>query len=466
MKSLIMIWILLFAFGCVQLSFAQAPDTLWTKTFEGEYRGRGFSVQQTTDGGYIITGITSSYGAGGIDVWLVKTDASGDTLWTKTFGGDYDDWGFLVQQTTDGGYIIEGSIGVNDSGKADIWLIKTDASGDTLWTKTFGGYYAAGSLQQTTDGGYFIVAIEHLMLGISRLIKTDSKGDTVWTKSYKYGCYANSGLQTVDGGYIITGSMNPGSGNHDFLLLKTDESGDPLWTKTYGVSEWDNAWSVKQTTDGGYIIVGTMNLDSLVWLIKTDVSGDTLWTKTYGLEGLNEGYSVQQTTDGGYIIGSTTYYGSGPSHFWIIKTDASGDTLWTKTFGGSGRGQLVQQTSDGGYIIVGGTGDVWLIKLAADPVDYLSPNQNELPENYALYQNYPNPFNPVTVISWQLAVSSHVDLSIYNILGQKVATLVNKKQPVGSYQVQWDATGFATGVYYYKIEAGEYSEVKKMILIR
>ena len=211
-------------------------DTLWTKTFWGSYLDYGYSVQQTTDGGYIITGTTYSFGAGHTDVWLIKTDASGDTLWTKTFGGSNDDWGYSVQQTTDGGYIITGTTYSFGAGGWDAWLIKTDASGDTLWTKTFGGSdndYGI-SVQQTTEQGVF----------------------SNWT-------------------YELFGA-----GGWDAWLIKTDASGDTLWTETFGGSNDDWGYSVQQTTDGGYIITGTTYSFGAsggdVWLIKTTPDVNTV----------------------------------------------------------------------------------------------------------------------------------------------------------------------------------------------
>jgi hypothetical protein len=350
---------------------AQAPDTLWTRTF-GSSQDEGHSVQQTSDGGYIVTGWTASIGAGGSDVWLIKTDASGDTIWTRTFGGSGMDKGRSVQQTTDGGYVVAGNTASFGAGGFGFWLIKTDSSGDTIWTKTFGG--------------------------------RGSDSD-----------YGHSVQQTSDGGYVVTG---------------------------------DNGFGV--------------------WLIKTDASGDTLWTRIFVGGGV--GYSVQQTSDGGYIVAGET-----GSSVWLIKTDAWGDTLWTRTFGGndSDCGHSVQQTTDGGYIVAGVTSsvgagfyNVWLIKTAADPSQLENKNLIVLPTDYVLKQNYPNPFNPITRIEFSLPKFEFVELKVYNILGKEVSTLVSEKLIQGNHIYTFDGKNLASGIYYYQLTAGDYRQVKKMILLR
>jgi len=386
--------------------FSQAPDTLWTKTFGGVYGDVGHSVQQTTDGGYIISGFTNSI-AGNSDLWLIKTDGSGDTLWTKTYGGSNSDWSRSIQQTTDGGYIVAGTTESFGAGLPDFWLIRTDASGDTLWTKTFGGYNFEDcySIQQTTDGGYILVGETHSFsagMGDVWVIKTNASGDTLWTKALGgiYWDVGSSVQQTSEGGYIISGTKNSlgGVNGGDVWLIKTDASGDTLWTKTYGGNYEDYGYSVRQTTDGGYIITGYkdafgMGTNSDVWLIKTDASGDTLWTKTYGGNLHDGGHSVQQTMDGGYIITGIkdSYDGINGSNLWLLKTDSFGDSLWTKTYGGSNTdaGGSVQQTTDGGYILAGftksfgaGNEDVWLIKIEPEPpvanISVTSPNGGEV----------------------------------------------------------------------------------------
>ncbi len=174
---------------------SQAPDGLWTKTFGGEYQDWGSSIQQTSDGGYIIAGTIGDFSPNYSDIWLLKTDANGDTLWTKTFGGSDYDWGNSVQQTLDGGYIIAGNVDMIHPVNGDVWLIKTNANGDTLWTKTFG------------------------------------EGDYNW---------GNSVQQTSDGGYIITGlTLSFGAGSSDVWVIKTNKYGDTIWTKTLGGGDWD-----------------------------------------------------------------------------------------------------------------------------------------------------------------------------------------------------------------------------------
>jgi hypothetical protein len=463
-------------------------DTLWTKTFGGSGIDESYSVQKTTDGGYIIIGYTTSSGVGNEDVWIIKTNASGDTLWTKTFGGSDHDYGRAVHQTTDGGYIIAGYTSSFGAGSYDVWLIKTNSSGDTLWTKTFGGSTLdiGNSVLQSNDGGYLIAGFTS-SFGAGGydvwLIKTNSSGDTLWTKTLggSYSDYCSSVKQTTDGGYIIVGyTSSLGVGSYDVWLIKTTSSGDTLWSKTFGGSDDDYGSSVQQTTDGGYIITGSTSsfgagLYRDVWLIKTSSSGETLWSKTFGGSFDDYGSSVQQTTDDGYIItGFTSSFGAGGKDAWLIKTNASGDTLWTKTFGGSDDdyGRSVLQTADDGYIITGykdifgaGNSDVWLIKTTTD-VTEVNQNIDMIITDFSLYQNYPNPFNPSTKISWQVPVGGWQTLKVYDVLGNEIETLVDEYKQAGNYEVEWDASNYPSGVFFYQLKTENFVENEKMILMK
>jgi hypothetical protein len=336
----------------------------WSRAFGGRYQDYAKSIQQTQDGGYVVVGYTESYGAGYFDVWLVKTDASGDTAWTRTFGGKEGDYGNSVQQTQDGGYIVAGFTGSYGAGFSDVWLVKTDASGDVVWTKTFGGVQEDNgySVRQTADGGYIIAGYtESRGAGDYdvRLIKTDANGDTVWTRTF-----GGEGLdwgysvrQTQDGGYIVAGCLDYyGPSRGDVWLIKTDVNGDTLWTRTFGGSSYDQGNSVRQTQDGGYIIAGYTESYGAgyfdIWLVKTDAAGDTVWTRTFGGAGEERSSCVAETQDGGYVVvGYTWSYGAGEDDVWLMKTDAGGNEVWSKTFGGTSwdDGNSVQQTQDGGY---------------------------------------------------------------------------------------------------------------------
>jgi hypothetical protein len=407
-----------------------AAEKGWNKTFGGGIDTRANSVRQTSDGGYIVTGYVD-YGLiipkerNGTqiipqnNIYLLKTDAHGNIVWNKSFGGrlsisdcsGYDNavctlnWnkssgglsqamGNSVRQTSDGGYII---VGKYQSGKlhnrtsptdyalvdyvtgAEVYLIKTDANGNMQWDKTFGGEYydeIGYDVQQTSDGGYFIVGTTNSYRVCKKcanpllrapmdiyLIKTDANGNKVWNKTIGE-MYIDTGYpvqQTFDGGYIAVGVAASfiDNGVADVYLLKIDANGNKSWGKTFGRNKSSEAgFSVQQASDGGYIIglVEEVNLTGREkHLIKTDANGNMQWDKTFRWEEDKNPfvYSDQQTSDGGYITVGLTL----SSSTYLTKTDAYGNKVWERIFRDKDYigTRSVQQTSDGGYIISTGT---------------------------------------------------------------------------------------------------------------
>jgi len=357
----------------------------WNRTYGGasdEYCT--YSLIETSDGGYVTAGNTYSFGAGVDDFWLVKTDAGGNVEWNQTYGGANTELANSVIQTSDGGYAIAGWAQSFGAGGHDFWLIKTDQIGNMQWNQTYGGAYDdnAYSVIQTSDGGYAIAG------GTSSsgaggtdfwLIKTDETGNMQWSQTYGGGNFddASEVIQTSDGGYAMGGTTASfGAGGYDFWLIKTNSTGDAQWDKTFGGSGQDIATGVVQTTGGGYALVGyTTSFGPgtyAIWLIKTNSSGDTQWSKTYGGINTEIANSVVQSRDGGYVIaGRTNSFGAGGENFWLVKTDSNGNAQWNQTYGGanSETAGCAIQTSDGGYAIAGwtqsfgaGGWDFWLIK--------------------------------------------------------------------------------------------------------
>ncbi len=411
-------------------------------TFERAYGGPGVdwgeSVQQTTDGGYIAAGpyglLPDSAGA-----YFVKTDAQGDTLWTRTFNGAY---GASARQTSDGGYVFVASAESSGTRPAGIWFIKTDANGETLWTRTYAGEYGPSMVEQTADGGYVISGnTSYFSPGGADvlLIKSDSNGGLMWTSTWGGAGddVGNSVQQTADGGYIIAANtMSFGAGSQDVWLIKTDSMGDTLWTRTFGGDSFEYAGSANQTPDGGYIVVGATTTPSdspAVYLIKTDASGDTLWTRTFAGRGWTAGQSGALTRDGGYVI--VGFCGSGLPDVYLAKTDSNGDTLWTRSFGGSDfdLGLRVQQTADSGYVIVGetysfgaGEADFYLIKTDENGnVAVAEPKTSPSRKPVLSVTCAPNPFSGSTRISfsYRSSDSKPLALRVYDVQGRLVSTL-------------------------------------------
>lgn len=472
-------------------ALSQNSDTSWTHTYGGSNDDFGNEVLQTPDGGYLIAGSTNSYGAGESDFWVIRTDSVGNELWSNSYGDSGVQKGYsIVKKINSNNYIVLGNTISFNNNAWDVWYQEISSQGNDVNSYTFGNSGGGHDIVYSIDRGFegYIMA-GAVSTDTTRplkawIIKTDTNGDPEQL-SFFGGTredVANSIKNTRDTGIILIGyTFSYGAGGSDVWLIKTDGFGSYTnWTNTFGGSRNDKGKSGHQTADGGYIITGFTRSygagGSDVWLIKTDDAGNLEWSKTFGGVGEEVGNSVVQTSDGGYIItGYTTSYGAGLKDVWLIKTNQSGNTMWMNTFGGIGNdvGNSVIQSFDGGYIIAGetnsygaGGSDVWLIKVPQNGLIAIKENDQVLVKNYSLSQNHPNPFNPLTNISYSLPVSGDVTLIIYNILGEEVSRLVNGFRQAGEYQTQWNASNVSSGIYFYRLRAGDYAETKKMVLLK
>jgi len=322
-----------------------AGNAEWNRTYGAPgtlNRESGQSVVQTDDGGYALAGYFDNYSEpSDDDFWLVKTDSLGNMEWNQTYGGADDDWAHSVVQTSDGGYVMAGFTDSYGAGYRDVYLVKTDSTGNMEWNKTYGGAHwdLAHCVIQTSDEGY-VVAGSTQSYGAGYhdvwLIKTDSTGSMQWNQTYGGTGFdrAYSVVQTSDEGYTLAGVTDSfGAGDYDFWLVKTDSAGKMVWNQTYGGIQTEEAYSTIQTTDGGYVLTGgttsfgASGYDS--WLVKTDSTGNMQWNQTYGEPLADLAYAVVQTVGGGYaMVGYSNYYINSSYaviDFCLVKTCSGGD---------------------------------------------------------------------------------------------------------------------------------------------
>jgi hypothetical protein len=320
----------------------------WTKTIGGSAGDEARSIIQSSDGGYVVAGLTESFGAGGADIFVVKLDSAGNVQWTKTIGGSSWSWGSWdearsIIQSSDGGYAVAGwtnSFGA--SFYSDIYVVKLDSSGNVIWTKTIGGSFddVAYSIIQSSDGGY-VVAGGTSSFGAGGadifVVKLDSAGNVQWTKTIggSFDDVAYSIIQSSDGGYVVagrTGSLG------DIYVVKLDSGGNVQWTKTIGGSHSDGALSIIQSSDGGYAVAGfarsfgaSYYYHSDIYVVKLDSGGNVQWTKTIGGSFDDVANSIIQSSDGGYAVaGGTESFGAGGADMYVVKMDANGNVCFSK----------------------------------------------------------------------------------------------------------------------------------------
>jgi uncharacterized repeat protein (TIGR02543 family) len=360
----------------------------WAVTFGGAGTESALCVQQTSDGGYILGGYTSSSGAGSYDFWILKLDADFQYEWEVTYGGTLSDQAYSIQETSDGGYIVAGETVSYGPANGNMWIMKLDSVGNRVWQRYYGGvnHDTACSIRETSDGG-FIVGGYTDSFGAgdydALVLKLNSDGSLNWHKTYGGTGreYCRSIRETGDGGYIMTGlTSSSGAGGDDVWVVKFSSSGAIDWQKTYGGINADEGWDIRETSDGGYILAaetqswGGGGYD--VWILKLDSAGVPIWQWIFGDTGGDRARSVVETSDDGYVVaGFTDSYGAGVDDTWILKLDITGALQWQITHGGSSGEviECIQETSEGGFIASGYTGshgagvaDMLLLKLYPD----------------------------------------------------------------------------------------------------
>ncbi|MBV1888026.1 MAG: hypothetical protein KUG51_01930 [Urechidicola sp.] len=353
-----------------------ANDTLqWSKTFGGSQTDKGYKIIQTQDGGFALVGTSDSIDGdistnfGWNDIWIVKLDSSGNISWEKSHGFSGNDQGFSIIQTSNGGYFISGVLDVSASGGngndrasrqqhagGDYWGIKLDGNGNKVWRRYFGGTFTDSAYDaiQTSDNGFLLIgSSDSVDVDISGnkggydfwIVKVDTDGNMVWEKSFGGTQIdeAQSITKTNDGNYLILGDSrsndidvsNP-KGAADVWLIKISETGNLIWEKSFGGSSFDAARSIKSTIDNGYLLAGSSrSLDgdvdknqgqNDVWVVKIDNSGNLKWQKTIGGSNIDFAYDVVELNDERIIVVGESSSSDGD----VLENKGFSDLLITK----------------------------------------------------------------------------------------------------------------------------------------
>lgn len=507
----------------------QAPAIEWQKSLGGGGDEGAHSIQQTSDGGFIVAGwslsndsdVTGNHGRE--DYWIVRLTSTGAVEWQKSLGGSYDDRAHSIQQTNDGGFIVAGESWSNDSDVTghhgstnytdDYWIVRLSSAGDIQWQKSLGGSRddQANSIQQTNDGGFIVAGSSGSSDGDVTghhgdsttsdywIVKLTSVGNIEWQKSLggNRDDWATSIQQTSDSGFVVAGysTSNDGdvTGNHggrDYSIIKLTSAGNIEWQKSLGGSGEDEAQSIRQTRDGGFVVSGwSWSYDGDVtenhgerdyWIVKLSSTGYVEWQKSLGGSSDDYASSIQQTRDGGFIVAGRSYSNNGDvtghhgsaiiTDCWIVKLSGAGVIEWEKSLGGNDfdLADAIQQTSDGGFVLAGssnstdgdvtgnhGGHDYWIVKLAPEASGVAS----DMKQAAVSLECYPNPFGTIAHITAPGARS----VSIVNSLGVRVATLA--AQAAGEF-VWSPGAETPDGTYWVVAQGNNGSSAKPMTLLR
>ncbi len=455
----------------------------WRRVLNNNY-GNFNKAQQTYDGGYIAVGderINNLY-----KIYIVKFDYLGNYLWTRIIGvGDTN--GNWIEETSDKGFIIGGA--QDSNGNTYAYLVKTDNNGNIQWSNTYSnsdldqGY----CVKQTTDGGYIFTCRTAPFRNGVMLIKTDSLGNIQVQKIYysnAFTIYAYE-ILILNDGYLTIGSYSDNN-NSDIYLMRFNKSLDTLWTKRIGGNNNDGGTSIDKINTGEYVIGGysrSFNLNNKVesYISRIDLYGNIIWQRTYSHFGYDFCRSIRYKPGSGFIaVGTSDSLNNSVFKAKMRLIDMNGNLMYENSIlpETAGAGFMsVELTNDNGFIaagyavLTGGFTKMFIVKtdslLYSQPIGIINIGNN-VPKTFKLYQNYPNPFNPTTKIEFDISGKSVAQtfLSVYDMLGREVSTLVNEQLKPGKYEVTFDASNYSSGVYFYKLVAGDFVVTKRMILLK
>lgn len=448
----------------ITLLAASIAHAGWWRTYGGSGWEQGRCVQEIEDG-YVVTGFSHPNTPTHSALWLLNVDTSGNIKWSKEYGGteELPSQGNFVRQTLDGGYIVTGWKWTDSR---QIWLIKTDAKGDTLWTHTYGSSIGH-CVQQTQDGGYILVGRKDVFPDRLFLLKTNSQGDSTWMRTYLVGSFAFSmGTfieETEDSGFIIAGLIGDTMDVQDknaIWLLKTDSTGNTQWSYIQGGINWgdrDMARCVREIGDGNYIALSNLGL------LKLNSVGDTLWTREY----LNGG-SVDVTTDSGYILAgeagglsAASLSSVMPQPSWLYKTDGQGDSLWKQVYQ-AGLSYYVEETWDKGFIVTGGdlaNGDLFLLKT--DYLGSIGITENPIVEADCGW-NVPHSIGCYIVLHYK-GLPQGFRANVFDVTGRKVDQI---KGDGNEGAMTW-GINYPPGVYFIQaLDNQNQLKTAKVVLVR
>jgi hypothetical protein len=361
---------------------------LWSRTLGGSGWEYATAIQETQDGGYVLAGSTNSFGTGDQDILLVRMDAQGGVLWSAIFGGPADERAEGLSIGPAGDILVFGTTDSYGAGSGDLYLVKADKNGEEIWSRTYGGpgVEMGASVDRTKDGG-FVLAGTTRSFGSGKkdiyLVRINASGDQLWDNHYGSEAHdvAYGVKETTDGGYVIVGATEgTASETWDMYLIRIDAHGEALWQRTWDDGGYEVGYSVIEAADLGFFVSGYKDpFGSDQWdvlLIRTDEDGQLIWSATYGGAGNDRADAMEQTADGGLIMAaSTDGSGSGGWDMYLIRTDAEGNELWGRTYGGgdTDSAECVIQTRDGGFLMAGGTYSFGTDMVSLAPVHRTSP---------------------------------------------------------------------------------------------